>query len=164
MFYQEIGEGLWWRPSTILDAEEMFEIIDRNRVEFGRWLPWVALTTTVADERNFIRESGEKWARLEGMSGVAVLNGKIVASVDPAIIDMSGGWAEIGYWCDSRAQGKGIVTRTVRAIERLCFEDLGLRRVQIRADTQNLRSRAVPERLGYTLEGVLRGAAHEHED
>lgn len=56
-------------------------------------------------------------------------------------------------------EGKGYVTAAVREIERLCFADLGLERVQIRADVANVRSRAIPERLGYTLEGVLRRSA-----
>jgi ribosomal-protein-serine acetyltransferase len=156
MFYREMGDGLRWRLATILDAAELFEIIERNRAEFGRWLPWVEFTKTVEDEKNFIRESGEKWARMESMLGVVELDGRIVAAADPTVINLGEHWAEIGYWCDKAFTGRGIITRTVRHIQAFCFEELGLDRVQIRADVGNLLSRAIPERLGYTLEGILR--------
>jgi RimJ/RimL family protein N-acetyltransferase len=38
------------------------------------------------------------------------------------------------------------------------FEVLEARRLVIRCDTRNLRSKAVPERLGYVLEGCLRNS------
>src|SRR6185503_18828974 len=64
--------------------------------------------------------------------------------------------AEIGYWLSADAVGHGIVTRSTKALTTAAFADLGLRRVSIRAAVDNVRSRAVPERLGFGYEGVLR--------
>ena len=48
------------------------------------------------------------------------------------------------------------MTRSAAALTSFGFETLDLHRIEIRADAANVRSRAVPERLGYTLEATLR--------
>lgn len=63
---------------------------------------------------------------------------------------------EIGYWCRASMQGRGYVAEAVRAITRFAFETAGAKRVEIRCDPRNVRSRAVAERAGYTLEGIFR--------
>jgi ribosomal-protein-serine acetyltransferase len=66
--------------------------------------------------------------------------------------------AEIGYWLDKDMQGKGIITRATRALVTCAFQEYGLNKVEIHAAVGNKRSRAVPERLGFTQEGILRQA------
>ena len=51
------------------------------------------------------------------------------------------------------------MTRACRTLVTTAFKDLGLHRVEIRVVTENNRSRAIPEKLGFTREGVLRQAA-----
>ena len=63
---------------------------------------------------------------------------------------------EIGYWIRSSAQGHGFVSEAVMALTKMAFEQLQARRVEIRMDDVNLRSRAVAERCGFELEGILR--------
>ena len=65
---------------------------------------------------------------------------------------------EIGYWIAEGAQGRGLVTKGCRAIMRHGFEDLGLRRLELKCAATNTRSAAVAGRLGFTLEGRLRRA------
>ena len=50
------------------------------------------------------------------------------------------------------------MTLAVRALVEHAFRGLRVHRVEIRAAVDNVRSRAIPERLGFTNEGVLRGA------
>ena len=52
--------------------------------------------------------------------------------------------------------GQGHVSEAVQQLCALAFDRLTARRVEIRCDTINLRSRAVAERCGFELEGVLR--------
>ena len=54
------------------------------------------------------------------------------------------------------AEGHGYVTEAVQLLARLAFDRLGANRVEIYVDPQNVRSRSVPERLGFVLEGTLR--------
>lgn len=56
---------------------------------------------------------------------------------------------------DDRFSGKGYITETVERITMYALEEIGARRVEIRCDTQNKKSRAIPEKLEFTLEGIL---------
>lgn len=63
---------------------------------------------------------------------------------------------DIGYWLAREARGKGIMTRAVRLLSRWVFENLPIERIQITVQPENRASRAVAERAGYKLEGILR--------
>jgi ribosomal-protein-serine acetyltransferase len=64
----------------------------------------------------------------------------------------------IGYWLGESYQGKGLMTGACRALVDYLFSELRLQRIEIRCATSNARSCAVPQRLGFTKEGVLRQA------
>jgi RimJ/RimL family protein N-acetyltransferase len=63
---------------------------------------------------------------------------------------------EIGYWLAASARGRGVATRAVVLLSRWALRDLKLARIALCTDTDNLASRAVAERSGFTREGVLR--------
>ena len=63
--------------------------------------------------------------------------------------------AWVGYWVDSRFQGKGVATAAVAMIVAHAFGPVGLHRVEATISPQNLSSRAVVEHLGFRVEGEL---------
>jgi len=70
--------------------------------------------------------------------------------------------AEIGFWGTKEHRGKGYVTEAVLAASRWAFTRLSIDRVEWRAEVGNRPSRAVAERCGFTVEGVLRsGIVHQ---
>ncbi|GHF72891.1 N-acetyltransferase [Streptomyces mashuensis] len=64
-----------------------------------------------------------------------------------------------GTWLSARAQGTGANTETKFLMLRHAFETWGVRRVSLRADARNIRSRTAIERLGATFEGTRRAHA-----
>ena len=157
MFSQRIDDHLALRLITTRDAEQFYAILERDRERLAEFLPWVDTTNSVEDER----ASMPLWAAFDPDKQIGcalTLDGVIIGSIGLVHIARPERWAEIGYWIDSIWEGRGYVTAAVRELERLSFTELGLERIQIRADVANTRSRAVPERLGYTLEGILRRA------
>ncbi len=71
--------------------------------------------------------------------------------------------ASIGYWLDAAFEGRGIATRCCRAMLDYAFGEMAMHRVEIRCATHNERSCAIPARLGFTREGVLREAEWVHD-
>lgn len=62
--------------------------------------------------------------------------------------------AEIGYWLHSAFTGRGIMTRSVKAILAIGFESLGFNRIDLYADVENEASNAVAKRTGFTYVAV----------
>jgi ribosomal-protein-serine acetyltransferase len=60
--------------------------------------------------------------------------------------------AEFGYWCRSSKQGNGYITEAVDAITKFGFEELGLKRIEIKYVKENIASASVAKRCSYEYE------------
>jgi ribosomal-protein-serine acetyltransferase len=139
-------------------AQSTFDLTDRNRDHLRPWMPWVDGTVTVGDTLAFLKYARAEYAAGRQMHCNLRFRGEHVGAIGLRI-DRANDAADLGYWISAHASGHGVVTRATRALTTAAFDQLGLNRVSIRAGVENVRSRAVPERLGYAFEGVLR--AHE---
>ena len=149
-------ERLTLRPATPEDLRAVFAI--RALPEVGRWMP-------------DLPTSYEAWVLAQGQRGglermVAVLLGD--ALIGHLYLHVEDAWgqaevkdraartqAEIGWAFDPDHQGNGYATEAVREALRLCFEDLGVRRVVALAFADNAASRRVMERVGMRHEATL---------
>jgi len=58
---------------------------------------------------------------------------------------------ELGYWLRSDMTGQGFVTEAARAVLAVAAKLPQVSRIEIRCDSRNLPSAAVPRRLGFSL-------------
>ncbi|MDP8930136.1 MAG: GNAT family N-acetyltransferase [Actinomycetota bacterium] len=137
------------------DAEELQRLIERNRAHLRLWLPWAAEQTLEGTLR-FIRFSRQQVAENNGLQTAIVCSGRIVGVAGFHEVDWKHRSTSIGYWLDREHEGRGIMTRTVRALVDHAVLGWNLNRVEIQTAPDNRRSRAIPERLGFQEEGVLR--------
>ncbi|WP_027630927.1 GNAT family N-acetyltransferase [Ruminiclostridium cellobioparum] len=158
MFYYQVDDHIQLRVMENKNARELYKLIDNNRLYLREWLPWVGATTSVDAIKDFIRSSRKQLADNNGFQAGIYYKGEIAGSIGLHGIDWSNKKTTIGYWLAEEYQGKGIMTESCRAIINHVIKDLGLNRVEIRAAEFNKKSRAVPERLGFTLEGSVRQA------
>jgi ribosomal-protein-serine acetyltransferase len=128
MFERNIRDGVCLKVLEERHASAAFAAVDRNRAYLRKWLPWVDDTTGVAYTLSFIKTSLQQFANNEGFSA--------------------------GIWCGD--EYAGIVTDACRALIDHAFEEWELNRVEIRCAPGNKKSCAIPKRLGFRLEGVLR--------
>ena len=138
------------------DAEHIFKTIDSQREYLGEWLPFVEFTKSVKDSLDYVNSvvnmpkeckewqfaifCGDDFAGLAGFKGTDRLNRK----------------SEIGYWLREEFQHRGIMTRSISVLIKFGFFELGLNRIQIKCAPGNIKSNKIPQRLGFTLEGVER--------
>jgi RimJ/RimL family protein N-acetyltransferase len=113
------------------------------------------------------REDAEHWlgtvvpdAARDG-TGVHLLafeDDRLVGSFSVMELDAERGHGEIGYWVAAEARGCGIATRATRLLHDWAARELGLTTIEILPHRDNLASRRVAERCGYSPTGELRRA------
>lgn len=156
MFTYRIDEELSLKLLEDKDAERVFALTDGSRAYLKEWLPWLDYTKKVEDSRDFIRMSRQNYAENKTLNTGIVYKGEIVGLAGFNELAWANKTAKIGYWLGQDYQGHGIMTRVSEALTDISFGQLGMNRTEIRVATGNLKSRGIPERLGYTEEGTLR--------
>jgi ribosomal-protein-serine acetyltransferase len=139
-------------------AESLFALVDRHREYLRRWLPWLDSNMCVEDTMHFILSDRANYESGRCFNTGIWYRGLLVGVIGFHPIDWINRSAMIGYWIARDHQGKGIMTRACAALTTYAFTELRLHRVDIRCATGNTRSCAIPLRLGFTHEGILREA------
>jgi len=151
-------ERLFIRAPKPGDGKVLYEAIIASLAELRPWLPFARMEQTEEQVEINIREAHLKFLRREDLRWNVFHKetGAFIASTGLHRINWDVPKFEIGYWIDSRHSGHGYMTEAAEGLTAFAFRELGANRVEIRCDALNLRSRAIPERLGFTLEGILR--------
>lgn len=143
------------RPWSVEDAPALYEAVMSGQEHIARWMAWADATYTIDRSRDFLEacERGYPSGQLDWAVEVDdIASGSIgVPRAEPAH-----GEYEIGYWLAEPCTGRGIMTRCAAVLTDWLFEEKQAHRVQIAALGGNAPSRAVAERLGFTLEGLFR--------
>ncbi|HYF73982.1 MAG TPA: GNAT family protein [Nocardioides sp.] len=147
------------RPATADDLGATWEF--RRLPEVGEWVTWQAgdrdayaemflapdrLGSTLVIERDDT-VVGDLMVRVED----AWAQGEVASRA-------AGVQAELGWTLDPAHAGRGYATEAVRELLRICFEDLGLRRVTALCFADNTASWRLMERVG------MRREAHNVRD
>lgn len=148
-------------------AEEVYSVAIANRGHINRWMPFLCDSYDRKASHEHARKSLQNFADRAAITLTVLEHGKVVGSTgwtdwnQQSLFDdrLAYASADIGYWLSAEATGRGVMTRAVRAMTTLAFEEYGLKRLTIRAEPENEASWRVAERAGYQYEGLLRGVA-----
>jgi ribosomal-protein-serine acetyltransferase len=161
-----IGEGAELRLWEAGDAAELTAAIAANREHLSTWLPW-AETHGFQDSVEFLDLKRLQIEANDGFEAAIVLDGRIAGGIGFHRVDWVNRSSSIGYWLAADAQGRGLMTAAVTAFLDHAFFEWDLHRVIIEVIVGNERSQAIPERLGFRQEAILREAKMirgRHED
>ncbi|WP_175989186.1 GNAT family N-acetyltransferase [Bacillus sp. Marseille-Q1617] len=136
--------------------EELFELIDTNREHLRRWLQWVDKRQSPGDFEPIIPIWIRNYADNNGFDAGIRFEGELVGMIGLHYIDWKAKSTSIGYFLSEHAQGKGIVTTVITALLNYLFTKMKLNRVDIQCAVNNVKSLAIPERLGFIREGITR--------
>lgn len=158
MFFRYLDNEIKLSLSIPQYAEELFELVDKNREFLRQWLPWLETATKPSDTKEFIEAQLLRFQRGEALHVTIFHRGKISGVLGYDRIDQVNGIGHMGYWLAQEYNGNGIMTRSVKNLIELGFEYYSLNRIEIRCAVHNIKSRAIPERLGFQQEGTIRRA------
>ncbi|MGB1288934.1 MAG: GNAT family N-acetyltransferase, partial [Aggregatilineales bacterium] len=146
------------RPFETRHAETLFELTDKNREHLRTWLPWLDNTTTATDSEGFIKSGLSQYSAKNGFQTGIWVQGELVGAMGYHYWDFMNKKTEIGYWLSADFTGNGIMTRATKTLVDFAFHRLNMERVIIPCAVGNTKSCAIPQRLGFTHEGVMRQA------
>jgi ribosomal-protein-serine acetyltransferase len=137
-------------------AKTLFQIVENQREYLEKWLPWIEKTNCEKDNLKFLKSSilfnngGQK------LTTFIFHKKQLIGSVAFVKIDKANRAAEIGYWLSEGMQGKGIMTQSCERLIKYGFKKMNLQRIEINIASENLKSLAIPQRLGFHHEGTIR--------
>lgn len=145
------------------DGKVVYESKQASMTELLPWMPWAHREEGEEDSEINIREAHVKFIAREDLRLLVFHKetGDLIANSGLHNIDWEVRKFEIGYWIDSRHSGKGYMTEAANAIADFAFRELQANRVEIRCDVKNRKSRAVAERIGFQLEGILQKDSYD---
>lgn len=156
MFKHIIDDELELGLLNLHHAGEIFRSIDSSREHLRMYLPWVDSTISVSDTREFIEGSKKQYAANNGFDAGIWYKGEFAGVIGFHSINRNIKSISIGYWLNEKYTGKGIMTKACKEFIDYAFNTLDFNRVEIQCAITNLKSRAIPERLGFKQEGIIR--------
>jgi len=158
MFNFKLNDDLELRLLELRHAENLFFLTDKSRGNLRKWLPWIDFTKEVSDSREFIESTLKQFGSNNGFQAGIWYKGELAGVIGLHGINWSNRSTSIGYWLGDEFQGKGLMTTACKAVIDLCFNELELKRIEIRTATENDKSQAIPKRLGFQKEGCIRSS------
>ncbi|CAF1139996.1 unnamed protein product [Adineta ricciae] len=129
--------------------DQLYELLESNRDYLQRNIPGIDAIRTREDLQKRWTVSKENSLHFGLWLNKNQLIGRCRLTRNPET-----GCADFGYWLDESFQGQGLMTAAVEALTKFAFEQWNANRVEIHCGDSNLRSRGIPERLGFCNEGI----------
>jgi RimJ/RimL family protein N-acetyltransferase len=143
------------RPFSEADAEALFSLHSNAHVlrywDSAPWTDRARAERFLAASRQMAAEGTGARLAIDRLSDASFIGWCSLSRWNPDYRS-----ASMGYCLDDAAWGQGYATEAARAVLQWAFDTLDLNRVQAEADTRNVASARVLEKLGFVQEGTLR--------
>lgn len=148
----ELDDGVVLRRYTDADLPQIAATVNAELEHLRPFMPWAGGPVTVESQAEWLH--GVYQRQVQGTEvAYGMFRGEALLGACGLHARRGPGVVEIGYWLRADEQGKGLVTAAAAALTRYAASIPGVRRVEICCDRANIRSAAVPRRLGFTHVG-----------
>ena len=157
-----ITDRLIIRPTQSADAKMLNEAILESFDQLSFWMEWCDHKPDINETEKYTREASENWITKKNDEPhlQLVILDKHTNEFIGATSFYNYNWnipsTETGYWIRKSKSGHGYMTEATNAITQYSFKQLNVKRIALTCDPDNVKSKNIAERLGYTLEGRLK--------
>jgi ribosomal-protein-serine acetyltransferase len=145
-------------------AEELNALVNDNFEHIKEWSGWLKdRDRPVELTREWIGYNLRRFTSGDGFEIGIWHKGRMAGQIGYNYLDRSNRKTEIGYWLGAPFQGKGLIVRSCKVLIDNALSNLDMNRIEIRCGTGNLKSRRIPEKLGFREEGTARQAEWLHD-
>jgi [ribosomal protein S5]-alanine N-acetyltransferase len=138
------------RYQQIKDAKTFYEIL--SNPNFTYFTKPKSLTA----EKKWLAENPKKRKNNTEWNYSIIYNGKVAGAIGIRIDQHSKFIGEIGYFVHEKYWGKGIATKAVNLAEKIGFNKLGIKRMELVTRIENKASIKVAKKCRYKKEGLCR--------
>jgi RimJ/RimL family protein N-acetyltransferase len=151
-----------WHP---VDAPLLSAAIAQSLEHLKAWMPWAHDEPKDLQQRmDWLRQSRGKFDLGQNFNyGIFNPDETQVLGGIGLHTGIGNDALEIGYWIHAHHINQGLATEAAAALTKVAFTVNGVARVEIHCDPTNLRSAAIPRKLGFTHEATLRQRVENHE-
>lgn len=144
-------------PHRTGDGNIVNQAIRDSFEELRAWLPFAQKLPAVEETEINLRNAHINFFKRESFRFLIFHREteEFIGTVSLQGIDWDIPKCEIGYWINTKCGGNGYMTEAVKVLTDFGLNQLDFKRIEIRCESTNLKSRAIPEKLGYELEGIL---------
>lgn len=140
------------------ESAVVFAEVNRSREHLREWMPWLDRTQQADDSRPFLEQCWRSYHNGGGFSLGIFYQGEFAGMAGFHAFDVTNRITSLGYWLGRDYVGRGVMHRSVERLLQYAYQARQMNRIYVRCATENRRSRAIPERLGFVHEGTQREA------
>jgi RimJ/RimL family protein N-acetyltransferase len=151
-------ERLLLQPYSMKYYQPVFELIQKNKHQLTHSFPKLLSATETQDAtREFVQQKIFDWNKNRAFGFMVFQKGthSLIGHFNIKDIDWKARQCELAYFIDEDFYRRGLITEAIRALLKVCFEELPLERVLARIVTSNTASLKLVEKAGLKYEGTF---------
>ena len=144
-----------WQPA---DAEILLNAVSQSLEHLREWMPWARNEPTSLEDKIALLRNWRAEFDLDSDYTYGIFSPDEIEVWGGSGLHkrLAGSALEIGYWIRADLINRGLATEISAALTKVAFAVNKVDRVEIHCDPDNVRSAAIPRKLGFTQEALLR--------
>ncbi|MBN8828043.1 MAG: GNAT family N-acetyltransferase [Sphingobacteriia bacterium] len=154
-------KNLFIRPCMPGDGKMAYEAFLETIDQLKEWFGWAHNINEANDIEKTYRMFFANFILRKEFQFIIFQEEKFLGSCALHDINWRVPSAKMGYWCRESEQRKGYMREAISVLTIYAFEHIGIKRLEINCNDENLRSAKLAEKLGFKLEVIAPGLVND---